>query len=291
MSEGPSRTSTRTMWLALAGYTVLFALKLGAYFMTHLGVMFAEAMHSTSDMLIAGFLLIAAYYSRRPADEEFRFGYGRAQNIAALVAATVFISFTSLETLREAIPKLIHPTSTEPHNLGIAIGVLLVSIVVSAIPLLSVIRVKKLGAAEKAQVVECINDEIALVFALGGTLLVAEGFPLADPIASILVALVIAYNAVNLWRENATTLMGASPEPEFYDEVDQIALAVPGVLATHNVIAEQVGEQVHLGMHIVVKRGLPIEDADAIGDEVARRMEGRFGNIYVVVHVDAETPA
>jgi len=278
--------SNRGLWIALGGYTALFAIKLVAFFLTHLGVMFAEAMHSMADMLIAAFLLVAAYISARPADEEYRFGYGRAQNIAALVAATIFISFTSFETLREAIPKLFRPAETTPEGFGLAIGVILVSIVISALPVFTILRQKKRGAASRAQLIEGVNDEVALLAALVGIVLVSRGFPLADPIASIVVALVIAFNAVMLWRENAVVLMGASPDPEFYTQVSEIALTTPGVLQVHNAIAEQVGEQIHLGMHVEVAAGITIEQADAIADSVHDRISEAFGDIWVVVHPD-----
>ncbi len=281
-----SSGSNRGMWIALGGYTVLFAIKLAAFFVTHLGVMFAEAMHSMADMLIASFLLIAAYISARPADKEYRFGYGRAQNIAALVAATIFISFTSFETLREAIPKLFTPAETTPEGFGLAIGVILVSIVISALPVIAIMREKQRGAASRAQLIEGVNDEVTLLAALGGIVLVSRGFPLADPIASIVVALVIAFNAVMLWRENAAVLMGASPGPEFYAKVNDIALSTPGVLGTHNAIAEQVGEQIHLGMQIEVAAGITIEEADAIADSVHDRVSDAFDDIWVVVHPD-----
>jgi ferrous-iron efflux pump FieF len=279
------------MWLALAGYTVLFAGKLATYFVTHLGVMFAEAMHSMADMLIASFLLIAAYISSRPADSEYRFGYGRAQNIAALVAATIFISFTSFETLRESIPKLFQAPEGAHDNIGLAIGVILISIVISSLPIFAIMRQKKRGAASKAQLIEGINDEIALAAALVGIILVGKGFPMADPIASIVVALVIAFNAVMLWRENAALLMGASPGGEFYDKVDTIAFEVPGVLAVHNCIAEQVGSQIHLGLHVEVASGLTIEAADEIADTVHDRLCANFDDIWVVVHVDPHREA
>ena len=278
--------STRGMWIALGSYAALFAGKLTVFFITHLGVMFAESMHSMADMLIAAFLLIAAYISARPADEEYRFGYGRAQNIAALVAATIFISFTSFETLREAIPKLFTPPENSPQGFGLAIGMILLSMVLSSLPVMTILRDKQRGAASSAQLVDGINDEIALVAALIGIVLVARGFPLADPIASIIVALVIAFNAVMLWRENAAVLMGASPGPEFYARVNDIALATPGVFEVHNVIAEQVGEQIHLGLHIEVARGISIEEADAIADSVHDRICDAFDDIWVVVHPD-----
>ena len=288
MAGGSGKSDMRGMWIALGGYSVLFLGKLAAFLLTHLGVMFAEAMHSMADMLITAFLLVAAWMSARPADEEFRFGYGRAQNIAALVAATIFISFTSFETLREAIPKLFQPPEGAHTGIPVAIGVILVSLVISSLPIIAIARQKERGAASKAQLMEGINDEIALVAALGGIIFVAYGVSWADPAASIVVALVIAFNAVTLWRENAATLMGASPEPAFYDKIREISFAVTGVKQVHNIIAEQVGEQIHLGMHIEVARGITIEAADKIADETHDAICAAFDDIWVVVHADPE---
>jgi cation diffusion facilitator family transporter len=283
--SGGKGSGTTGMWIALGGYTFLFVIKLAAYFYTHIGVMFAEAMHSTADMLIVGFLLVATYLSKKPADSEYRFGYGRAQNIAALVAATIFISFTSFETLREAIPKL-WAVPEEMSGYTLAIGVLVLSVVVSGLPLITLLRNKKRSAAEKAQLIEVVNDELALVAALVGIVLVSMGLPLADPIASIVVALVIAANAIILWRENAAGLMGRSPDDAFYEMVRETAMSVPGVLATHSVIAERVGEQTHLGMHVEVAGGTLIEDADRMADAVVALISGKVEDIYVVVHAD-----
>ncbi|HVP45420.1 MAG TPA: cation transporter [Bryobacteraceae bacterium] len=95
----------RSLQLTLGVYCGIFALKLAAYFLSGVLALFAEAMHTLSDVFVAGFLLIALYYSRRSADDVHMFGYGRAQNVAALVAATLFISFTSYQLYCEAIRK------------------------------------------------------------------------------------------------------------------------------------------------------------------------------------------
>ena len=111
---------------------------------------------------------------------------------------------------------------------------------------------------------------------------------MADPIASIVVALVIAFNAVMLWRENAALLMGASPEPAFYDKVREIAFAVPGARDVHNVIAEQVGEQIHLGLHVEVNSRHHDRGSRHHRRRGPRRHPAAFDDIWVVVHVDPE---
>lgn len=90
-------------------------------------------------------------WSRKAADKEHMFGHGRAQNVAALLAATLFLSFTSFKLYEEAIPKLFHPDALVHENLPIAIGVLVLSMIIAATPLIALVRHKRLGAAAKAK--------------------------------------------------------------------------------------------------------------------------------------------
>jgi cation diffusion facilitator family transporter len=216
------------------------------------------------------------------------FGYGRAQNVAALVAATLFISFTSFELYQEAIPRLFQPAETAYQNLGLVVGVIVVSMMIAAAPLFSLFRQKTRGAAAKAQLVELFNDELGLTAALIGTLFIAAGQPLADPIASIVVATIIAVNAVGLFRENSCYLLGRSPGKAYLTNLEKSALSVPGVLGVHDLRAEYIGPGVvHAGMHIEVQRGLPIEEAERIAEEVDRQIHQTAEPGYCVIHVDA----
>ena len=80
-------------------------------------VLLAKALHTLSDIFISGYLLIALLWSRRKADEVHMFGYGRAQNAAALVAAMLFISFASYTLFEESIPRLFRPEEPEYTHL------------------------------------------------------------------------------------------------------------------------------------------------------------------------------
>lgn len=278
----------RGLKLTLTVYVLIFALKLIVYFMSGVMALLAEALHTLSDIFVSGFLLVATLYSRKKADEAHMFGYGRAQNVAALVAATLFISFTSFELYREAIPRLFQPSEASYQNLGLALGVIVVSMIIAAAPLISLLRQKTRGAAAKAQLTELYNDELGLLAALIGTLFIAGGQPIADPLASIVVATIIAINAIRLFRENSSFLLGRSPGPEYLANIERIARAVPGVLDVHDLRAEYIGpDQVHAGMHVVVRRGVPIEEAERIAAEVDQQVHQGMNTGYCVIQIDA----
>ncbi|MGD2164220.1 MAG: cation diffusion facilitator family transporter [Anaerolineae bacterium] len=281
----------RGLQLSLGMYALVLAMKLVVYWMTGVTALFAEALHTLSDIFISGFLLLAAIWSRKEADELHMFGYGRAQNVAAVVAATLFISFTSFELYREAIPRLFRPEDVTYKNLPAALGVIVVSMLIAAVPLFRSLRRKERGAAARAHLTELINDELGLLAALIGTLFVVWGKPLADPLAAIAVATIIAYNAIGLFRENSSVLLGRSPGPQFLSKVERLASSVPGVVGVHDLRAEFIGpERVHAGMHVEVERGLPIEEADRIAEEVRGRVHQDMRQGYCFVHVDPAEP-
>ena len=274
--------------MTLILYVVIFGIKLAVYFATGVMALLAEALHTLSDVFVAGFLVVALMYSRRKADETHMFGYGRAQNVGALVAATLFISFTSFELYREAIPHLFESEHAVYQNLGLAVGVLLVSMVIAALPLVTLLREKKRGPAANAQMLELVNDELGLLAALLGTLAITWGFPLGDPLAALVVATIIAFNAVRLFRENLSMLIGRSPGKEYIKEVKSRALSVPGVQDVHAVQAEYIGPQeVHVILHIRVDPRTSVVEANRIAELVEKRVCRIDTNPeYCTVHVD-----
>lgn len=277
----------RGLVLALATYVLIFALKLGGYFVTGVMALLAEALHTLSDIFVSGFLLVALLWSRRKADEVHMFGYGRAQNVAALVAATLFISFTSYKLFEESIPRLFRSEETAYGSLWLAFGVIIFSMLVTAAPMAALLLQKRRGASAKAQLMELINDQLGLLAALVGTLLIWWGLPIADPIAAMLVATIIAINAVGLFRENLSFLLGRSPGPEFVARVEQAARSVEGVLDVHELRAEYVGpDVVHAGLHLVVPRGLPVEEAHRIVETVRSRVHEQTDGQYCVIQVE-----
>jgi ferrous-iron efflux pump FieF len=281
----------RSLQLTVGVYVTVLVMKLVVYFISGVMALLAEALHTLSDIFVSGFLLVALYMARKAPDREHVFGHGRAQNIAALVAATLFISFTSFELYRQAIPRLFETEQAEYQNLIWVVGVLILSMLIAAAPIVALIRQKTRGAAAKAQLTELFNDEMGLLAALIGTLFIAWGKPIADPLAAIVVATIIAYNAVRLFRENASILMGSSPKPELLEEIERQARSVPGVLDLHDLRAETIGpDTVHAGLHVEVARGMPVEEADQIAEEVTKRVQQVTHGGYCVVHVDARAP-
>jgi len=281
-------TETRGIKIALIGYSILVVMQLATFYLTNILVLLAQALEMLSDVLVSTFLLLSAFWSRKPADEFHMFGHGRAQNVAALVSATILIFFMSLETFREAIPKFFQvPEASEFQNANLALIVILLGMFVVAIPTIDILRVKARGASAKAQLVSLIKDEVSYVAALAAVVLVAQGYYLADPLASLFVAAVIALGGFYLFKDNVHYLVGRAPSKEFIEKVEATAKSVKGVLGVHDLKAEYVGPNVvHTGFHIEVAKGTPIEEADRIAEAVKERVSRETGCQHCVIHVD-----
>jgi ferrous-iron efflux pump FieF len=281
------REDIGSLKLTLGLYVAIFAMKIAAYWVSGVVALLAEGLHTLSDIFISAFLLVAAWYSGRAADRVHMFGYGRAQNVAALVAATLFVSFTSFELYREAIARLAAHESATFQNLPLAIGVLVVSMIIAAAPLVKLVRQKTRGAAARAQMIELVNDELGLLAALAGTLLVVAGEPLGDPLAAILIATIIAVNAVRLFRENVSMLLGQAPPPEFMASIETAARSVAGVTGVHDLRAEFIGPGVvHADLHVEVSSALSVVEGHRIAKTVDAVVTPMLGPGVCEVHVD-----
>lgn len=138
-----------------------------------------------------------------------------------------------------------------------------------------------------------MNDQLGLLAALAALAGIAWGFALADPIAALVVATIIAVNAVGMFVENARFLLGRAPGAEFMAAPRQTALSVPGVLAISDVRAEFVGPQtVHAGIRIAVRPELSVAEAAGIAGEVERRVHTgmQFAHCFVQAEPAAALP-
>jgi len=280
---------TRGIALALAAFALLFTVQLSVYFGTHILLMLGQAFETLSDVIVSLLLLLVIVWSKKPADEQHMFGHERAQNVAAVVAATILISLMSVEMYRQAITQLVHHSTPEIHNTTLAVVITAVGLIVIIAPAVILLRIEKKGAAAKAQFVGLVKDIGVCSVALVGIILVATGHRLADPISSIILATLIAAGAIYLLADNFHTLVGKAPDEAFMDKLKSIAMEVPGVLDVHGIKAEYVGrESVYVALHVNVASGTPIEEADRVAEVVRKEIKQHANCEYSEVHVDPE---
>lgn len=266
----------------------LVIIQLSAFFATNILTLYAQALDRLSDVLVSGFLLLSVYWSKKPSDKFHMFGHGRAQNVAAVVIAVILIFFISAEVLRETILKLATPSiASQVQDVNLALIVTVVGMLIIAAPIADILRTKNKGASLKVQVVALLQDEISYSVGFVGIVLVSQGYVIADVGASLFIAVMIVVGGIYLLRENVQYLLGRAPNQDFFDKLEAAAKSVEGVLGVHGLRAEYVGpNMVQASVHIEVKRGTAIENANNIAHEVEREVSKIVDCDYCVIHVD-----
>jgi len=168
------------LFINFASRLLLFAVKLWAFSQTGFLVLLGEALNSLVDLLVTGSLLVGERVGRKGGDLEHPFGHRRARHVISLIVAVTFITVTSLQLLREAIPRLFEPVPLGDPQ--VAFYVLAFSFLVNLGPLGVILRIPgKRDILLKTVLFDTLNDQVAILAAFVGVWLVGRGMPLAAP--------------------------------------------------------------------------------------------------------------
>ncbi|MBS3765160.1 cation diffusion facilitator family transporter, partial [Candidatus Bipolaricaulota bacterium] len=190
-SESPNKNFI--LLLTLSTRIVITVAKLIAFSVTGLLFLLGEALNNITDIVTVLVTLVSVKISEQGGDREHPFGHRRLQSVASLVVAIVFIAITSYQLIEEAITKLINPT-VFTGNFQWALYVLIGSFLVNLIPLPYLIKHGRgREVSIKTELFDTINDALSLMASMIGLgLIYFFGLNIGDPIATIVIALIIS---------------------------------------------------------------------------------------------------
>ena len=263
----------KVLALTLGTRVVLAITKLIVFSFTGFLFLLGEALNNITDIVVVLATIFGVKFGTKGGDHAHPFGHRRLQSIVSLIIAVVFIAVTSYQLIRTAIPKLFNPPALtgDPY---LAFYVIVGSFVINLIPLPFLLKKEnREDISLKTELFDTINDGLSLMASMAGLGLIYFGFPLGDPIATIIIALIIAFDALLLIRENTNVLLGQSPDDKTYEEVRDIVLQHDKVLGIHDMIAEYIGPNV---IHMDFDMEMDPETTLAESDEVVREVKSKL---------------
>lgn len=269
--------------VAVAG--VLIVGKLAAWLATGSVTVLASLIDSVMDAVASLINLIAVRYSLQPADDEHRFGHGKAEALAGLGQAT-FIAGSALFLLLEAVNRLVHPQSVEAVAAGIGV---MVFAVVATLVLLAIQRhvVRLTGStAIKADSLHYATDLATNLATIVALVLASVGWTGADPLFALAIAIFIFYSAYDIGREAVGLLMDRELPEAVRERIRDLAYSRPEVLGVHDVRTRQAGHQYFVQLHVELDDNLPLRDAHAVADAIEAAITAAFPGSEVIVHQD-----
>lgn len=271
--------------LSIAITVALTAAKLAVGLWTGSLAILAEAAHGLVDVAATVMTFYAVRLSDKPADDEHPYGHGKVEPLVAL-AETAFLFLVSGIVINEAVSRLTH----DAHAVAVTplmAGLMVVVIIVDAWRVVVLRRIaEETGSAALASgALHFASDLAASLVVVTGLLFVWLGYPKADAIAAIAVAILICVMSWRLGRRTVDALMDAAPR----GAAEAIASAVgrvPGVVAVAAIRARDAGTGVHADVRVKVSRTLPLERVAAIKAEVAEAARRAFPNTDPAVTAD-----
>ena len=290
-SESPDqvrqRLYRRAILVAVLGNMGLAVAKGGAAWISGSSAVLSDAANSLSDTLYSLFMALGLYLARQPADPSHPQGHSRFEPLVSLLIAAV-MGVAGYAAIREAIRRVRTGASAIPLGWPVAVlvGSVLVKIVMYRLVLDAARKANSpaIRASARDNLADVVTSSAALLGVLGSNLI----HPLLDPLAGVLVALWILRAIWEIAHENLGYLTGRGASPEVTAEIVEAASSVSGVLDVHQVIADHVGPELRIDMHIDVDGEMTLREAHAIGEEVEARVEALPKVDQAFVHVEPD---
>jgi ferrous-iron efflux pump FieF len=233
--------------------------------------------------------LVAVHYALRPADEDHRYGHGKAEALAGLGQA-LFIGASALLVASHAIDRLQHPEPIGAPALGIAV-ILLSLVVTGALLLFQGYVVRLTGStAIRADSLHYRSDLLLNSSILLALLLASYGWPQMDALFGIGIAFYIFWSAISIAREAATVLMDKELAPELTERMHLLACSIPGVLGAHDLRTRMSGTRWFVQLHVELSSELSLLQAHVLCDQVEAAIRTEFTRAEVLVHADPIDP-
>ncbi|GAA4813192.1 cation diffusion facilitator family transporter [Streptomyces ziwulingensis] len=239
----------------------------------------ADAAHMATDAVGLGMALLAVHFAGRPASDRRTFGYARAEILAALANCLLLLGVGGY-VLYEAVERFLTPAGTE-GGLTVVFG--LIGLVANSVSLSLLMRGRRESLNVRGAFLEVAADALgSLAVILAAVVIVTTGWQAADPIASLVIGLMIVPRTVRLLRETLDVLLEAAPKGVDIAEVRAHILALDGVEDVHDLHAWTITSGLPvLSAHVVVGS----ETLSAIGHEkILHELQGCLGDHFDVEH-------
>jgi cation diffusion facilitator family transporter len=287
---GNYRAVRRVLWITMGLNLIATAAKLTVGYWTNSLSLIADGFDSVFDSASNVIGLVGIHLAARPADDDHPYGHRKAETMTALFISSLLF-LTTWELIESAIERLRDPSLIQARVNAWSFGALLVSIVVHLTVVWYELRAGRRLQSDVlvADALHTRADIFVSLSVIGGLIAVRLGLPLFDPILAIAVALLIAKIGIDIIREGSPTLMDKVVVPA--EQIKEIALSVPGVLACHKVRSRGHEMASYVDLHIQVDPTLSIQQAHAIAHEVQREVRAQFAHVQdATIHIEPVAP-
>lgn len=288
MNQARYRSIQKANFIGAAVNFIQAVFKVVVGWLGHSPALFADGLHSFSDLSANALVWIASKISHIEPDDNHPYGHGRFETIGSLILG-LFLIAIALGIAYHGLYDILHQVTYRPSFLTLLVAVL--SVVANESVFHYTLRVSKDTASPllKANAYHVRSDSLSSIIVVIGILGALAGFPFFDAIAGILVAGLILKIAFSLsWKALDELTDSSASASEMQDFTDFI-LSLSGVRQMHRLRTRKMAERIFLDVHILIEPYVSASEGHYIAETVRVGLMNKYSLIEdITVHVDTE---
>ncbi len=278
----------RLSYVGIFGNVLLAGFKLFAGILGKSGAMVSDAVHSLSDVFATLIAWIGVRLSRQEEDAEHPYGHERLECVASLLLGLI-LAGTGIGIGWGGIRKLFWERGSIEIPTMLPLIAAVVSIAVKeGMCQYTMHYAKKLdSAAFKADAWHHRSDALSSIGSFVGIGLAKLGFPIMDPIASLIICVLILKVAFDISRDAVSKMLDTSIGDAFEQRLRAFIGSQDGVERIDLLRTRQFGNKIYVDLEIAVESDISLLEAHGIAERVHSAVEGEFPNVkHVMIHVN-----
>jgi cation diffusion facilitator family transporter len=276
-----------------AGNAALLTFKFIAGVMGNSSAMIADAVHSLSDFVTDILVLVFVSISAKPQDTSHDYGHGKFETIASFLIGLALVAAATGIVVSGALKLWAWWGGAELESPGwIALWAAVLSVVIKELLYqYTARRGRKLDSQVMiANAWHHRSDALSSVGAAAGiglALWLGQHWAVFDPLASVVVGLMLMKVAYELLKTSINELTESSLPAETEQEIEQIILSFGDVRQPHNLRTRRIGNRIAIEAHVRMDGRLPLETVHERATTIERKLKERFGNnTHVTLHME-----
>jgi len=272
------------LWRVLVLNLVVAAAKIAFGAITNTVSILSDGFHSLTDSASNVVALVGISVAGRPPDDDHPYGHRKFETLAA-TAIAVFLVLVMVEVGETAFGRLRNPST--PRVTAVSFAVMILTLIVN---LLVVIYEARAGRRLRSEVLladarHTRSDVLTSLTVIAALIGVRLGWPMLDPLASLVVAGFIGYTGYQVARDTSFILSDRIVKNEA--ELRAVVMGVPGLLGCHHIRTRGSADHVFLDLHIWMAADTPLDEAHERSHVVKDRLMASFPELRdVVIHIE-----
>ncbi|MDI9471845.1 MAG: cation diffusion facilitator family transporter [Bacillota bacterium] len=281
----------KVSWLSIIINTLLSVYKLLAGILSNSSAMVSDAVHTISDVLSSIIVIIGIKMSYKEADSKHPYGHERFESVAAIILS-VILFFIGVSIGFSGIKKIIlnkNEVLTVPGTQALVAA--LVSIIIKEIMYwYTRIAAKKVNSdALMADAWHHRSDALSSIGSFIGIMGAKIGFLFMDPLASVVICLLITVSAISIFIDAIGKMIDKSCDISIIEEMKNTILQEEGVICVDLIRARMFGNRIYVDVEIRAKGDDTLLSTHELAHRVHDVIEKNYENVkHCMVHVNPE---